>query len=619
MSQTSSPEAPVPSTLKNRVDIDDRHKWDLTRIYPDWTAWKAGYDELSRQVDAYAALRGTLASGPAALLAAYRLGDELGQLSYKVWYYAALMHDEDQRDNEVGARRQQVQILFARSAQASAWFSPELLAIPLATVRAWMAVSLELALYRFAIEDLYRQQEHVLDEKGEHLLSLAGRLTGAPGEAYAALSTADMKFPTLRLSNGQDVTLSYGTYRKLLATNREQADRAAAFRLFHGLYLDDLNTYASLYDGVLQRDWFLAQARGFTSTLEAALHGDNIPPSVVENLIATTRAGVAPLQRYHQLRKRALGLDRYFSYDGALPLVPDDRRYSYDDVLDWLIASVAPLGADYQAELEAAVRGRFIDVYENPGKRSGAYSASVYGVHPYVLMNYNDTLDAVFTLAHEMGHSMHTLLAHRHQPFAYAGYTIFVAEVPSTLNEALFLEFMLGRTQDPAERVVLLTHAIDEIVGTFYSQVMFADFELAAHRLVEQGQPITADGLSALYMDTVRAYHGDAVEYEPQAASTWARIHHFFASPYYVYQYATCYASTAQLVGQVTAGAPEARAIARERYLDLLRAGGSDYPMALLKRAGVDLARPEAVKAVEGQLDALVSRLEAELGALGVI
>ncbi len=619
MSTTATLEAPPPIVLKNRVDIDARHKWDLSRIYPDWSAWKAGYDQLSRQVDAYAALRGTLAKGPEALLAAYQLGDELGQVSYKVWYYASLMHDEDQRDNEVGGRRQQVQILFARLAQASAWFSPELLAIPLATVRSWMDTNPDLAVYRFAVENLYRQQEHVLDEKGEHLLSLAGRLAGSPGETYAALSTADMKHPTLRLANGQEVTLTYGAYRKLLATDRDQSNRAAAFRAFQGLFVDDINTYAALYDGVLQRDWFLAQARGFTSTLEAALHGDNVPPSVVENLIATTRAGTAPLQRYHRLRKRALKLDRYYTYDGALPLVPDDQRYGYDDVLDWLEASVAPLGAAYQQELRTAVRGRFIDVYENPGKRSGAYSASVYGVHPYVLMNYNDTLDAVFTLAHEMGHSMHTLLANRHQPFVYAGYTIFVAEVPSTLNEALFLEFMLARTQDPAERVVLLQHAIDELVGTFYNQVMFADFELQAHRLVEQGQPITGDGLNELYMSIARAYTGDSVEYEAPGAATWARIHHFFAAPFYVYQYATCFASTAQLVDQITGGPPEGREAARERFLDLLRAGGSDHPMALLQKAGVDLSRPETVAAVVTRLDTLVERLESELGALGVL
>ena len=259
-------------------------------------------------------------------------------------------------------------------------------------------------------------------------------------------------------------------------------------------------------------------------------------------------------------------------------------------MLEWLPASVAPLGAEYQRQLREALDGSWIDVYENPGKRSGAYSAPVYGVHPYMLLNYNDTLDAVFTLAHEMGHSMHTLLSHAHQPFVYSGYTIFVAEVPSTLSEALFLEYMLARATDERERIVLLQHAIDGIVGTFYTQVLFADYELQAHRLVEEGQPVTAEGLGEIYFNLFKAYHGDALDYDEQSRVTWARIPHFYSTPYYVYQYATCFASSAAADEAADHGAPEAdRAAAIERYLTLLKSGGSDHPMTLLQRAGVDL------------------------------
>jgi len=257
--------------------------------------------------------------------------------------------------------------------------------------------------------------------------------------------------------------------------------------------------------------------------------------------------------------------------------------------------------------------GDWIDVYENRGKRSGAYSAPVYGVHPYMLLNYNDTLDAVFTLAHEMGHSMHTLLSNAHQPFVYSAYTIFVAEVPSTLNEALFLDYMLARAEDDRERIVLLQHAIDNIAGTFYTQVMFADFELQAHRLVEEGKPVTAETLSAIYVDLLKAYHGDAVEFDELARWTWARIPHFYSTPYYVYQYATCFASSAQLMLQLTNGPDRERAAAIDRYLTLLKSGGSDHPMTLLQRAGVDLSRPETVRAVVDQLDGLVDRLEQAL------
>jgi oligoendopeptidase F len=277
---------------------------------------------------------------------------------------------------------------------------------------------------------------------------------------------------------------------------------------------------------------------------------------------------------------------------------------------------VAPLGADYQARVRQAFAGRWIDVYENPGKRSGAYSAPVYGVHPYMLLNWNGTLDAVFTLAHEMGHSMHTLYSHESQPFVYSGYTIFVAEVPSTLSEALLLDHLLTRSTDPRERFVLLQHAIDEIVGTFYTQVMFADFELRAHELVEAGEPVTADDLNALYLELFRAYHQDTIAIDDLLKYTWARIPHFYNSPYYVYQYATCFASTAQLVQGIMQGSGEDRCKAVGRYLDLLRAGGSDHPMTLLARAGVDLNDPATIRAVVDQFDRLVGRLEQEFDAL---
>jgi oligoendopeptidase F len=616
MDLSAPAEAPAAPQLRERHDIAERFKWNLTHIFADWQAWQAGYDTLDAKIGAYAALQGTLAAGADQLLAAMKLSDDIGQLTYRVWYFAGLKYDEDQRDNQINARRQQVQILFAKAGQASAWFNPELLKIPLATVQQWMAGSADLAVYRFAIEDLYRQQEHVLDDKGENLLSLSSRFSSAPNDAYAALSTADLKHPTITLSSGAEVTLTYGQYRAILATNRNQADRAKSFAAYHSLFEANINTYASLYNGVLQRDWFHAQARDYRSTLDAALHGNNIPTAVVENLIETTKAGTEPLRRYHRLRKRVLGLDSYHNYDTTIPLVDFDRRYPYEQVLDWLPASVAPLGDDYRARLGKVLKGDWIDVYENPGKRSGAYSAPVYGVHPYMLLNYNDTLDAVFTLAHEMGHSMHTILSNAHQPFVYSAYTIFVAEVPSTLSEMLFLEYMLAQATDERERIVLLQHAIDGIVGTFYTQVMFADYELQAHRLAEEGKPVTSDGLGDMYFNLLKAYHGDALDYDEASRATWARIPHFFSTPYYVYQYATCFASSAQLMAQLTDGSAADRAQAIDRYLTLLKSGGSDHPMPLLERAGVDLSKPQTVLAVVAQLDRLVTQLEEAIAKL---
>jgi oligoendopeptidase F len=604
---------PEPGHLPERTSIPDRYKWQLAGICRDWDEWTGLYRQLAEGIEDLRAFEGTLGRGAAELLAAFKAQDAVGALMYRVWYFASLQYDQDQRDNEVNARRQQVQILFAKHQQAVSWFNPELLQVPADTVRRWMDADPELAVYRFAIESLWHEQEHVLDAQGERLMSYSGRFNSIPYDAYAALTTADMKFPTIALSSGEQVALTYGQYRAILETNRVQEDRAKAYRKFHQGYADNLNTYATLYNGVLQRDWFHARARGYPSTLDAALHGNNIPTSVVETLIHEAKAGVEPLRRYHRLRRRVLGVDTYRLFDVFVPLVQHDVRYPYDEVLDWITASVAPLGREYQDNVRRAFEGGWIDVFENAGKRSGAYSAPVYGSHPYMLLNYNETLDAVFTLAHEMGHSMHTLLAHRAQPFVYAGYTIFVAEVPSTLSEALFLDFMLERARSREERAVLLQHAIDSIASTFFTQVLFADFELQAHRLVEQDQPVTAAALSGIYVGLLREYYGDVIDEEEISRVTWARIPHFFSTPYYVYQYSTCFASTARMMQDLRSQNTSMRRSAVERYLSLLEAGGSDYPVTLLQRAGVDLTRPDTVRAVSAELDQLVSRLEREL------
>ena len=607
----------LPSPSTERAALPESMTWDLRPIYADWTAWEVACTEATRQVDAFAARRGSLgAGGTDALLGALEARDALGELASRVYAYASLRHDEDQRESEVRGRLQRVQALLARAAQASAWFEPELLTLPESTVIGWCDASPALGRYRFLLATLYRLHTHVLDEQGETLLSLAGRLSAAPSDVYESLSVADFRPPTITLHDGQTVTVSHGQYRALLATNRSQPDRAAAFHAFHRPFAEHRHTYAALYHSVLQRDWFHAQARGYASSLEAALDGNAVPASVVETLIRETRASVEPLQRYHRLRQRVLGLAEYFSYDSAIPLLEGETRYPYADVLRWLPESVAPLGPAYQEAVARLLRQRTIDVFESAGKRNGAYSAPVYGCPPYILLNYNETLDAVFTLAHEVGHSMHTTLAHATQPFVYADYTIFVAEVPSTLSEALLLRLLLARATSDQERVLLLQHAIDSIAGTFYTQVMFADFEWQAHRLVEAGEPITADVLDAMYAALLTAYHGDAVQYAPEARHVWARIPHFFNSPYYVYQYATCFASSAALLRRMQPSGEHWDAAAVDAYLALLRAGGSDQPLVLLRQAGIDLSQSDTVRAVPQHLTALVDELEATLARL---
>ena len=596
----------------HRADIPAQYKWDFTAIYPNWDAWDAAMKDMQAKMDAFAQLKGTLKDGPDAVLKAYRAYDEIGILQYKVYRYPQLQRDVDTRNQEVTAKYQRVGAVFAKFGTATAWFTPELLSIPRATMEQWIAETPGLAIYKFTILDEYRRQAHVLDEKGEKLLSFATRFTQTPTNTFQELSTSDIKFPKVTLSNHEEVTLTPGKYQEVLMTNYNQADREKAFEAYLKTYAATENTYAAIYDGVLQRGWFLAQARNYPNTLDAALDGNAIPPAVVTTLVDTVRHGTAPLQRYMRLRKKLLGLESYHLYDGVIPIYKSDKKYPYDESKDLVISSVEPLGADYVAKYKKFVSSGRIDVYENEGKRSGAYNAGVYGVGPYLLLNYNDTLDAVFTFAHEAGHAMHTVLSYENQPFVTADYTIFVAEVASTTNERFLLNKLLQTTTDPKERFLLLQHAVDSIVGTFYTQVLFADYELQAHQLVENGQPITSSVLSGIYRKLLTDYYGDALTVDDLYKYTWARIPHFFNSPYYVYQYATCFASSAKLFKDMTEGDPASRHAATERYLTLLKSGGNDYPMAQLQKAGVDLTKRETVQAVVDQMNQLVTQMEAE-------
>jgi oligoendopeptidase F len=603
--------AAKPAT-RNRAEIPAEFRWDFSAIYADWAAWEAGLAEMQTQMDAFAQMKGTLSQGPVAVLKAYQAFDEIGKLQYRVYRYPQLQRDVDTREQSIAGRFQRVGAAFAKFNTATSWFTPELLKVPQATMEKWIADTPALAIYRFPILDNYRQQKHVLDEAGERLLSLAGRFNGSPQATYTELSTSDIKFPSIKLADGKEVTLSPGNYTALLESNPNQADRAKAAAAHVGTYGATANTYAAIYNGLAQRDWFLAQARNFPTTLDAALDGNNIPRSVVETLIETTRAGTAPLQRYLKLKKKLLGLQEFHIYDNFVPVYRSDKSYPYEMAREAALASVVPLGAEYVGKFRRFVSGGRIDVYESEGKKSGAYSAGVYGVGPYQLLNYNDTLDSMFTFAHEAGHAMHTVLSYETQPFVTADYTIFVAEVASTTNERFLLEHLLQQTADPKERFLLLQHSVNEIVGTFYTQVLFADFELQAHRLVEKGEPVTTEVLNKIYAGLLKDYYGDAVTHDDFYQYTWSRIPHFYNTPYYVFQYATCFASSAQLFNAMTAGPEAARPAATERYLTLLRSGGNDHPMAQLQRAGVDLTQRATVQAVIEQMDRLVTRMEAE-------
>lgn len=604
-------EAAKPTT-RVRADIPADFRWDFASIYPTWEAWEAAMKDMEARMDAFAAMKGSLAKGPDAVLKAYKAFDEIGMLQYKVFRYPQLQRDVDTRNQDVSGKFQRVGAVFAKFGTTTAWFTPELLKIPQPTMEKWIKDTPALAPYKFSILDNYRQQKHVLDEKGERLLSFAARFNQTPTATFQELSTSDIKFPTIKLSDGKDVTLSHGNYQQVLQTNYNQADRAAAFDAYLKTFGATANTYAAIYNAVMQRGWFTAQARNFPTTLDSALDGNAIPPPVVTTLVDTVRAGTGPLQRYIKLRQKLLGLKEYHLYDGSIPIYKTDTTYDFTKSKDLVLESVAPLGADYVGKYRQWMSGGKLDVYENDGKRSGAYSANVYGVGPYVLMNYNDTMTALFTFAHEAGHAMHSVLSNEGQPFVTSSYTIFVAEVASTTNERFLLNKMLEQTQDPKERFLLLQHAVDSIVGTFYTQVLFADFELQAHKLVEQGKPITAEVLNGIYLKLLKDYYGDAVAVDDLYKFTWARVPHFYNSPYYVFQYATCFASSAKLFKDMTTGSADARKAATDRYLTLLKSGGNDHPMKQLQKAGVDLTQRATVQAVVDQMNELVTQMEAE-------
>jgi len=604
------------NTSMNRDEISEKYKWDLSDIYSNWDEWEVGLETLGQKMDQLAAMKGTLNSGEN-LLKIFILQDDLNQLAYKVFRYPQLMRDTDTRNQDVAGKMQRVMIMFSRFSTATSWISPEMLQTPWETMEKWLANTDGIEPYRFQVEDLYRQQTHVLDEEKEKLLSYFSAFNGTPSSVYSELSTSDIQFPEIELSNGEKFKVTSGNYSKTLATNRNQEDRKIAFEAHYGVYNDNKNTYAQIYNAVCQRDWAQAQARNYNSTLEAALDGNNIPVEVYENLINTVKANTDPLKKYIKLRKEVLGLEEYHSYDGSINLIDFDKTYEYDDAMKMVMESVQPLGKEYTSKYEKALEEGWIDVMENEGKRPGAYSANVYGVHPYMLLNYNGTLDYVFTLGHEMGHTMHTLLANENQPFSTASYTIFVAEVASTFNEALLLDNLLTKTDDPKERIALLTQSIRNITGTFFFQSLLADYEFQVHKLVEQGAPVTAEVLDGIMRDLFTAYYGDEQVSDELLNTVWARISHFYGSPYYVYQYATCFASSAKLYNDFKISSTDGKKDEfLARYLGLLKSGGNDYPMEQLRKAGVDLTQPEPVMAVIKQLDDLVNQLEVEIKKL---
>lgn len=604
--------------ILKREDIDKKYKWNLEEYYPSWEVWDrelAQTRELMKKVPEY---KGKIKYSSEKFIEMIQLEEKIGRTIEKLYIYPYMLKDINSKDETASVKLQEIMSILTEYSVVTSWMTPEILEIPQETMEKWIEKNPVLKEHKFTLMEIYRLQGHVLDEGKEKLLSYYGQYMGAPDDIYGELSISDMKWNEVELSDGYKGPVTNGIYSKVLATNRNQEDRKKAFEALYGSYDANKNTYAAIYRSLLQRDAASSKARNYKSTLDKALEPKNVPSEVFETLLKSAIDNNAPLQRYVKLRQKALGLEGYHYYDNSINIVDYNKEFSYDTAREMVLNSVAPLGQDYSEKMNKALSEGWIDVYETENKRSGAYSIGIYDVHPYMLLNYQSTMDDVFTLAHELGHTMHTILSNENQPYASSNYTIFVAEVASTFNERLMLDYMIKNSEDPKEKIALLEQALGNIVGTFYIQTLFANYEYQAHKLVEEGKAVTPDVLSGIMDNLFKQYFGETLTMDELQKIVWARIPHFYNSPYYVYQYATSFASSANLYDRITNEkyGMEERGAATSAYLELLKSGGNDHPMNQLKKAGVDLEKEESFHAVAKEFDRLLDQLESELEKL---
>jgi len=572
--------------LKSRNQMDPRFQWDLTAIYPDSAAWEADYKEAGNLVEKIPALKGTLGKSAESLKAGLDLVAETLEKVEKVYVYSFLIKSGDNGDPAYQTMQSRGVSLYVKLETALSFLDPEILSIPAEKLDAWMKTP-ELALYRFMIENTNRARPHTLDEQGETMLAMLGDAANIPSDSFEMLESVDMTFPSIKDEEGKEVTLTHGNF-SVYRESKNREVRKEAFEKYFGEFKRYINTFTAMYSGSVKLDSFFADARKHESAIHAALFGGNVPVSVYDSLVKAVHDAFPAMQHYIALRKKVLGMDELHMYDLYNPLVADvDYPMPLEEGKALVKKALAPLGEEYQGLLEKAYTEGWIDVYENKGKTTGAYSCGVYGVHPYVLLNYTDTLDDAFTLAHELGHSMHSYFSSREQAYINHDYKIMVAEVASTVNEVLLTMYLLKTETDPARRAYVLNHFLEGFRTTLYRQTLFAEFERKAHDFYKEGTPLTAELLNKTYRELNEAYYQGAIVDELQDIE-WARIPHFYRA-FYVYQYATGFSSAVAIAQRIldTGDASD--------YLRFLSTGGSDYPLNELKLAGVDLTDPKTV------------------------
>lgn len=588
-----------------RDKIAKKDKWKLEDIFKTDKLWEDAFKSVMESIPMLADYKGRLGESAGTLLECLEKMNRLEEAIGKLYAYAHMRNDQDKTNSMHQEQYDRMGAVIVEFNQTVSYFEPEILTLSQKTLNGYLQTEKKLQTYRHFLDNLTRVKPHILSTKEERLMALAGEVRNAPEEIFSNWDNADIEFPVIIGEDGKEVRLTNGLYGKFQQSSDRRLRKDSYINLYKP-YLANRNMLAASYSSIIKSHIFSAKARGYKSTLEAALNANNIPVDVYHNLIETAHANLGPLQRFVAMRKKILGLDEVVDYDLRAPLFKSKERvYSWPEARKLVLDGAKHLGPDYVSNLKKGLNEGWIDVYENKGKRSGAYSSGTYGVHPYVLMNFNGTLNDVFTLSHEMGHAMHTFYTINNQPFIYGDYPIFLAEVASTANEALLEKHLIDLAGTREEKLALLNSALDSFNSTFFRQIIFAEFELKSHQAIENGQALSADALDTLFGDIYKLYYGDDFTLLRENQALWSRVPHFYYN-YYVFQYSTSFVASAALVSMILEqGGP-----AREKYLGLLKSGRSKYPMDTLRDAGVDMASAEPVKRAIGRMENLLDQLE---------
>lgn len=591
------------SQIKKRTETAPEHRWKLEDMFPSQEAWDKEFQDTKEMLKKAEEFQGKLSS-PAAVKACFELEDNISLHTERLYVYANMKHHEDTAEPAYQALSEKSKKLSVEAGEALSFITPEILSLSDGELNKLVQAP-ELSFYKLTLEEMLRQKAHVLSKAEEALLAQVGNISSAPSTIFSLINNADMKFPKVKNENGEDVELTHGSYITFLESKNRDV-RRNAFKTMYETYSKQKNTLAATLSANVTKNLFYSRARKYPSALEMSLFGDNIDKAVYTNLIDTIHEALPLLQRYMNLRKKLLKVDELHMYDLFAPLVEEfDMKITYDEAKEIVTDALKPLGQDYLDVLKGSFNSGWIDIYENEGKRSGAYSWGAYGTHPYVLLNHKDNLNSMFTLAHEMGHAMHSYLSDTNQEYRYAQYTIFLAEVASTLNEALLMDYLLKKTTNPKEKMYLLTYYADQFRTTVFRQTMFAEFEMLIHARAEAGESLTPQDFSKIYYDLNVKYHGTEMAVDKDIEMEWARIPHFYNS-FYVYKYATGFSAATSFSKQILdEGQP-----AVDRYLGFLQSGGSDFSLNILKKAGVDMSSPEPIRQAMDVFKGLIEQME---------